>query len=306
MSEENLDILINIVLMQKTQKNYANARTLRECLSRVEIKQAGRIRRENLPVTDHELTEVDLLATFGKAAVEYAKNLAEAELDAPSCEMCRIDNVKAEHEKVFGKSYEESEQRVRESVVALKTDTGESSGFIITSDGYIVTCAHCVNGAKKIDVRHRIMHRGRRMDIHYDATIVAIDVPNDVAIIKMNTNETFDYIAMAPEGVEDLAPLSKIHVLGYPFGVSRFDEMSINEGKIASYQRNRANGEADQINLDVSAKSGNSGSCVIDIESGLVIGILCGSSISQSGNLVEEINYCRPISYIWDLIRKYQ
>ena len=52
--------------------------------------------------------------------------------------------------------------------------------------------------------------------------------------------------------------------------------------------------------VDMQAKRGNSGGPVIDRETGLVVGILCGSQTEGDSRLVEEINYIRPIKYIWE------
>ena len=79
--------------------------------------------------------------------------------------------------------------------------------------------------------------------------------------------------------------------------------MSINEGRIASYQKGK-NGNPDQINLDIEAKGGNSGSLIVDGETSRVIGILTGASLQHHGDTIEEINFCRPISYVWSLLEK--
>ena len=199
---------------------------------------------------------------------------------------------------------------VREAVISLKVDmpTGksESSGFLITPDGYAVTCAHCVNGERGIQVRRRILdRRGNQVDVYYKAIVVAMDVLADVAIIKLlDLDGDNAYIDLLPHGLLDYDTLDNIIMLGYPFGVSRFDNISTNVGKIVSYQK-RTDGP-DFINIDLSAKSGNSGSGVLNLEKGYAIGVLCGGSLNQAGALVEEVNYCRPISYVWDLIERNQ
>lgn len=49
--------------------------------------------------------------------------------------------------------------------------------------------------------------------------------------------------------------------------------------------------------LDISAKAGNSGSPIVSVESGKVIGILKGS-LTGGANNREEVNYMLPMSYI--------
>ena len=313
MDEDTLRLLVNIVYSGCRDKNYANARSLREAISKVQIKQAGRIRKEGS--SSRTLEEVDIRKVYGDELVDNIKKYLSGEVPSSSSALIPMVNLE-ELRKAYADFpdrffNDEVREDITEAIVSLSTEhegggSGESSGFIFSEDGYVATCAHCVRGATKIDVRTRIFHRGKNFDNHYVGHVVVIDNPNDVAIVKIESDRKFVYVPLAPEDVQDKKPLSKVYLLGYPFGHSRFDQMSVNEGKIASYQRGRDHGQPDQINLDISAKSGNSGSAVIDEETGKVIGILCGSSTNVSGQLVEEINYCRPISYIWDHIKEKQ
>lgn len=304
MNEENLKLVIKLVGNMRKMPNFANARSVRETLSKIEIKQAGRIRK--LGLNTRELTREDIIAVFGKKTIEEIE--AQKEEVLSENKMINLAHLQELISKIKKAPYLEMADYIAETVVAIKTTgshAGESSGFIISDDGYVVTCAHCVNGADAINVRYRVSYKGHVYDSIYPAKLIAIDPKDDVAVIKLLTDDKFDYLRLAEDNDEQLSPLSEVYLLGYPFGVSRFDKMSINVGKVASYQKGK-NGEPDQINLDISAKSGNSGSCVINALTGEVIGILCGSSLSHSGSLTEEINYCRPISYVWKLIKNNQ
>ena len=304
-NDDALDLVVKIVAHLRNKPHYASARTLREVLSKVEIAQAGRTHANN--ETSRLLTMQDVISAYGET---FVKSLASTDKQNQKSVMASVSSLEEAYKKIALETFEKAKERIVETVIAIYNNSedhkSESSGFIISKDGYAVTCAHCVKGAENVQVRVRLVHRGRNIDIKYDADVLAYDEDADVAVIKIKTEDEFDYVALNPQDREDLAPLSRVFLLGYPFGVSRFDKMSINEGRIASYQRNKGNGKPDSINLDISAKSGNSGSCVIDGETGLVIGVLCGSEISNNGTFVEEVNYCRPISYVWDLIKNNQ
>lgn len=304
MADTILQSLTRYVYSRSKERGYANARTLRESLSIAEIKQAGRVAHEG--TGDRQITMNDLCAAFGKENIPSGLQASQA-VETPK--MIPLARFYDDQEKISSQPVASVLDEIAEAVVALKTTSeeggGESSGFLVSEDGYIVTCAHCVRGAKTIQVRLRVIHRGRTIDNYFDGKAVAIDEENDVAVIRIDGQGPFPYLRLEREHALDLAPLSEVYLLGYPFGVSRFDTLSVNQGKIASYQRNHE-GRPDQINLDISAKSGNSGSAVLDATSSFVIGILCGSSTSQSGSLVEEINYCRPVSYVYSLIREKQ
>ena len=303
MSEENIKLMVSLVTKQRRQPNFANVRTLREYLSRVQIKQARRIgQSQNENVNLGELTIEDIVATFGKNEIDVLINGDDRKVVSK----VNPNKLKEDYACVKDMLFTENKSLVSEAVVAITIEgehKGESSGFIVSKDGYVITCAHCVSGATKIRVRRRLVHRNKNIDICYDAKIVSLDEKADLAVIKLESEkgEEFDFVALESSD-RRIEPLSEICLLGYPFGVSRFDAISVNMGRIVSYQKDEQGNE--QINLDVSAKGGNSGSLVIDAETSKVVGVLVGSSVSYQGQFVEEINYCRPVKYVWSLIEK--
>ena len=298
MDDEALKLAIKIAYNKHTLPNFANAREVRNILEKTAIIQALRTEDdfENRTITKEDIE------TF---ANEHDIKLDE-ESDTIKVPMVKLSYLEELAKNYVGKNVVDNMIDVKEAVISLKVQMpngkSESSGFIITPDGYAVTCAHCVNGEKGIEVRRRILdRRGNEVDVYYKAVLVAMDVPADVAIIKILDLEGDNaYINLLPHGYKDYDALDNIIMLGYPFGVSRFDNISTNVGRIVSYQK-RTDGP-DFINIDLSAKSGNSGSGVLNLEQGYAIGVLCGGNLSHNGTTYEEVNYCRPISYVWDLI----
>lgn len=97
-----------------------------------------------------------------------------------------------------------------------------------------------------------------------------------------------------------------IVILGFPFGKKINDEvmnlnLSFTRGYISSIQNQN---KTERVLLDISAKSGNSGSPVINMNTGKVLGILCGSIINKGSNITEEINYMSPIKYLFNLMNE--
>lgn len=302
MDDETLRLAIKIAYNKHSLPNFANAREVRNILEKTAIIQALR-------------TEDDFEnRTIIKADIETFANEQNIKIDEekekPIIPMVKLSYLEELAKKHIHKNVVDNMVDVKEAVISLKvtmpSGKSESSGFIITPDGYAVTCAHCVNGEKGIEVRRRILdRRGNEVDVYYKAVLVAMDVSADVAIIKIQdlTGDN-SYINLLPHGNQDYDALDNIIMLGYPFGVSRFDNISTNVGKIVSYQKR--NDGPDFINIDLSAKSGNSGSGVLNLDEGYAIGVLCGGNLSHNGTTYEEVNYCRPISYVWDLIVKNQ
>lgn len=69
------------------------------------------------------------------------------------------------------------------NIFGQSTESASSgSGFIITSDGYIVTNHHVISGASKISVT---LHNGDT----YDATVIGSDSDYDVAVLKVDAKD---------------------------------------------------------------------------------------------------------------------
>jgi S1-C subfamily serine protease len=303
MDQEALEIAVKIAYRKRLGANFANAREVRNILEKTAIIQALRTEDE----LENRTIILEDVKTYAEENNIPINNSEDDKTQVPMVKLEYLEELAKKHQEI---NVVDNLVDVREAVISLKVDmpTGksESSGFLITPDGYAVTCAHCVNGERGIQVRRRILdRRGNQVDVYYKAEVVAMDVLADVAIIKLlDLDGDNAYIDLLPHGLLDYDTLDNIIMLGYPFGVSRFDNISTNVGKIVSYQK-RTDGP-DFINIDLSAKSGNSGSGVLNLEKGYAIGVLCGGSLNQAGALVEEVNYCRPISYVWDLIERNQ
>lgn len=302
MDEEALRMAIKIAYNKHTLPNFANAREVRNILEKTAIIQALRTEDE---FENRTILKEDI-ETFAK---EHNIDLNDEpeEVKVPMVKLSYLEELAKKH---VAKNVVDNMVDVKEAVISLKVEMpggkSESSGFLITPDGYAVTCAHCVNGEKGIQVRRRILDRRcNEVDVYYKAVLVAMDVPADVAVIKiLNLTGDNAYIDLLPHGDVDYDTLDNIIMLGYPFGVSRFDNISTNVGKIVSYQKK--DNAPDFINIDLTAKSGNSGSAVLNLEQGYAIGVLCGANLSHDGAMYQDVNYCRPISYVWDLIVRNQ
>ena len=102
------------------------------------------------------------------------------------------NNNTSETSTITGKlSTEEAAQKVIPSVVCIQaysntngylgtsSETGEGSGIIASSDGYIITNAHVIEGASALKV---ILSDGTS----YEAKVIGSDTATDLALIKID------------------------------------------------------------------------------------------------------------------------
>ncbi len=136
----------------------------------------------------------------------------------------------------------------------------QGSGFIISSDGYILTNNHVVGGADKVQVK---MADGRQ----FDAKVVGADPETDIALLKIDGSG----LPTLPLGSSSSLEVGEwVIAIGNPFGLSHTVTAGIVSAKgrsnvgIASYE--------DFIQTDAAINPGNSGGPLINLD-GKVVGI---------------------------------
>jgi serine protease Do len=136
----------------------------------------------------------------------------------------------------------------------------QGSGFIVSSDGYIMTNAHVVKGADKISV---VMHDGREID----ATLVGSDSHTDIAVIKI---EGKDFPSLKLGNSDAMEIGEWVIAIGSPFQL----EASLTVGVISAKGRQnlRITDLEDFLQTDAAINPGNSGGPLLNLNSE-VIGI---------------------------------
>jgi len=162
---------------------------------------------------------------------------------------------------------------------------GIGSGFIISSDGYILTNAHVVNNASKITVKLT----DRR---EFDAKVIGVDERTDVAVIKISAKGSLPVVKIGDSN--KLRPGQWVLAIGSPFGF----ENSVTAGVVSATARSNVGvgggggGYVPFIQTDVAVNPGNSGGPLFNL-SGEVVGI--NSQIYSNSGGYEGISFAIPI-----------
>lgn len=144
-----------------------------------------------------------------------------------------------------------------------RVQTGAGSGFIIRSDGYILTNEHVVRNAQKLKVTLSSLYGGKK----YDGQVVGADPQTDLAVVKINA-KNLPTVEMGES--DELIPGEWVVAIGNPYGLHD----TITAGIISALGRSLEDPEAhgNLIQTDAAINPGNSGGPLVDL-SGKVIGI---------------------------------
>ena len=160
------------------------------------------------------------------------------------------------------------------------------SGFIISSDGYILTNYHVISYADQYNYDINVMlHDGTT----YKATLVGGEADNDVAVIKIEANG----LNAATIGDSSSMQVGQtVYAVGNPLGELNY---SMTSGIVSALDRVISTDSSTSINMfqiDAAINSGNSGGPVYDA-AGRVLGIVT-AKYSESG--VEGLGFAIPIN----------
>src|SRR5882672_10062676 len=133
------------------------------------------------------------------------------------------------------------------------------SGVIVTTDGYILTNHHVVDGAEQIKVD---LNDNRTLD----AKVVGLDPPSDLAVLKVDASS----LPVLTLGDSDRTRVGDVVLaLGNPLGIGQTVTMGIISAK--GRQTGLSNGSfEDFLQTDAAINQGNSGGALVSTASELI------------------------------------
>ena len=179
-----------------------------------------------------------------------------------------------------------SARRPKSSATPRAPESGEGTmvagtGFYVTDDGYLVTCAHVVQGATSFHVKSP----GGSIP----AKLIKKDRTIDVALLKVDG--AFRALPVAPAPRVQLG--DAVFTIGFPNPVVQGVEPKLTRGEISSMAGIHDNPSYFQISVPV--QPGNSGGALVD-ENGNVVGVIASrlddaKTWEISGSLPQNVNY---------------
>lgn len=210
---------------------------------------------------------LNFLATEGAAGVssEHKQRIAQEDaalLDAYSQTVVRVAQRVSDAVAHLKVKKPQQQSRQNRPTTPDQQGAGTGSGFLISSDGYMVTNSHVINGATHIEAS---LPDGRS----FPARIVGDDPATDIAVVKIDG----DNLSSVAFGASDRLQVGQIAIaIGNPYGF----QYSVTAGVVSALGRTlrSQNGRLidDVIQTDAALNPGNSGGPLMDSH-GQVIGV---------------------------------
>ena len=188
-------------------------------------------------------------------------------------------------------------KKCKDSVVQILaesslSDSGQGSGVILSSDGYIVTNKHVVGSGTDFSIVFSDESSAR-------ATLVGYDSLSDIAILK---TEKEGLVPMELGSSEDLTVGQTLLAIGNPYGYT----WSLTSGMVSGVERmvstsTSASVIPNMIQTDALINPGNSGGPLLDTQ-GRMVGLV--SSIYSTSCSAQGISFALPVESVRDIAEK--
>jgi len=179
------------------------------------------------------------------------------DLNSLSTELGSINQEFSSLKASVGEDFSGIIEEAIKGVVTIKTNVGQGTGFIIDSQGFVVTNAHVLSGGNWIKAINYKQEELNAEFIGYDNTL-------DIALLKISLTEK--YLELGNSNKVQVG--TKVIAIGNPLGL----QFSVSQGIVSGVHRLGPNSIEAYIQTDAALNPGNSGGPLINTD-GEVIGI---------------------------------
>ena len=168
-----------------------------------------------------------------------------------------------------------------------EVQSGTGTGFVVSPDGFLITCHHVVEDATSVEViLNEKTHVGR---------VVAVNKDQDLALVKIDGNN-LAFVNLADSGRVQLA--EDVRAIGFPLTDLLGQGLKVTRGTISGINDDP---EGRRFQIDANINPGNSGGPLFN-EHGQVIAINSAKLIS--GSSISSVGFSVPVNYAKHLLQQ--
>jgi putative serine protease PepD len=180
------------------------------------------------------------------------------------------------------------------AVVSVRTGGGSGTGFVVDTDGTIVTNAHVVGDSDEVQVQFADERTAR-------ASVEGVDRSSDLAVLRVDPGETGTLTALELADSSTVRTGQLAVAIGSPFGLPQTATAGIVSGTGRHIQAPDGFQIDSVIQTDAPINPGNSGGPLLDAN-GRVIGVNSQITTGGNGNGNVGIGFAVPSNTVRDVI----
>lgn len=226
-------------------------------------------------------------------SVRVSGEASTGEVVSPFFDMPGLENLPRDHPlRRFFEPFREGTPRDAPQRRRIRP-MSQGSGFFISGDGYVVTNNHVIEGGSEYTI---VLEDSTELN----AELVGTDPRTDLAVLKVDADRTFTYVAFADDNSVRVGDW--VVAVGNPFGLGG----TVTAGIVSARGREIGAGPYDDfIQIDAAVNRGNSGGPAFN-PAGEVVGVNTAIFSPSGGNV--GIAFAIPAnlasSVVQDLIEK--
>ena len=169
--------------------------------------------------------------------------------------------------------------------------TATGSGFVLDDEGYVVTNAHVVDGARSVTIRPG------EEDDRIEAKVVGSDLDTDIALLKVSAADARELQSLPLADSSRVRVGDQVVAIGNPFRLDRTATAGIVSALGRPIEAPSGFSINDAIQTDAAINPGNSGGPLLDSE-GRVIGVNSQIATGGGGNGNVGIGFAVPVNTV--------
>lgn len=176
-------------------------------------------------------------------------------------------------------------KRYKQSVVVIKTKENSGTGFFISKNGYILTCAHILSGNEPVNITYMVEEKGVLKEIQTTASVISCNYNRDLSILKINVTSPVTNLRLDTKNTE---MGEKVYIIGHPGLGDQLLEYTMTEGIIS--KPSRKIDDLDFIQTSAAINPGNSGGPLFNKEGNVIGVVVLKAKIDSVGFAVPAID----------------
>jgi S1-C subfamily serine protease len=192
-------------------------------------------------------------------------------------------SVKQPEDTVIRETARNPIEYVTNCTFTIKAPKRIGSGFLISSDGYALTCKHVVEGLPNLSA---LMNDQQEAQLN----VLSTSAKYDLALVQVMVSRKMPYLTI--RDAQGLAPGDRLFAVGASAGL----QSTVTDGVFTAF-RTIESAKGDFIQFSAPLNPGNSGGPLVD-EKGMVVGVVSLKFLSQQGMPVSGVGFAVPSARI--------